>query len=188
MKRIKTIFFWTFNILLIVGLLAISVVAYIKGDTYHTFLDLLYFLIILSNFCFRVWNRKLKQEKESYYEGGKVLVEQNAELTRKIQEMQNPFTPMEPVHLASIENVNIQHIKHAIRYEKDFLRGYDEMETNRRKYSLEIDAKNGLIDELLKTNAIDINYPDNSGEIGFVVAEIIVGIKESQDTHKIINS
>ena len=95
---------------------------------------------------------------------------------------------MEPVHLANNEYVNIQHIKHAIRYEKDFLRGYDEMETNRRKYSLEIDAKHGLIDELLKTNVIDINYPDNSGENGFVVAEIIVGIKESQDTHKIINS
>ena len=62
------------------------------------------------------------------------------------------------------------------------------METNRRKYSLEIDAKHGLIDERLKTNVIDINYPDNSGENGFVVAEIIVGIKESQDTHKIINS
>ena len=81
MKRVKTICFWTFNILLIVGLLAISVAAYIKGDTYHTILDLLYFLIILSNFAFRVWNRRLKQENKSLYEGGKVLVEQNAKLT-----------------------------------------------------------------------------------------------------------
>ena len=36
MKRVKTICFWTFNILLIVGLLAISVAAYIKGDSTYS--------------------------------------------------------------------------------------------------------------------------------------------------------
>ena len=91
MKRVKTICFWTFNILFIIGLLAISVAAYIKGDTYHTLLNLLYFLIILSNFAFRVLNKRMKKENESLYEGGKVLVEQNAKLTSKLTEMQDPF-------------------------------------------------------------------------------------------------
>ena len=187
MKRVKTICFWTFNILLIVGLLAISVAAYIKGDTYHTILDLLYFLIILSNFAFRVWNRRLKQENESLYEGGKVLVEQNAKLTRKLTEMQDPFR-YNPMIQINGQHVRMETLRSTMKREKSFLTGFDEMERNRRLHHMETLAKQELMESIRDTELVEIHHDFEDVHQDTVTAEIIVGVKSDKPIEKIINS
>lgn len=187
MKRVKTICFWTFNILLIVGLLAISVAAYIKGDTYHTILDLLYFLIILSNFTFRVWNRRLKQENESLYEGGKVLVEQNAKLTRKLTEMQDPFRN-NPMIQINGQHVRMETLRSTMKREKSFLTGFDEMERNRRLHYMETVAKQELMESIIDTELVEIHHDFEDVHQDTVTAEIIVGVKSDKPIEKIINS
>ena len=187
MKRVKTICFWTFNILLIVGLLAISVAAYIKGDTYHTILDLLYFLIILSNFAFRVWNRRLKQENESLYEGGKVLVEQNAKLTRKLTEMQDPFR-YNPMIQINGQHVRMEILRSTMKREKSFLTGFDEMERNRRLHYMETLAKQELMESIRDTELVEIHHDFEDVHQDTVTAEIIVGVKSDKPIEEIINS
>ena len=187
MKRVKTICFWTFNILLIVELLAISVAAYIKGDTYHTILDLLYFLIILSNFAFRVWNRRLKQENESLYEGGKVLVEQNAKLTRKLTEMQDPFR-YNPMIQINGQHVRMETLRSTMKREKSFLTGFDEMERNRRLHYMETLAKQELMESIRDTELVEIHHDFEDVHQDTVTAEIIVGVKSDKPIEEIINS
>lgn len=187
MKRVKTICFWTFNILLIVGLLAISVAAYIKGDTYHTILDLLYFLIILSNFAFRVWNRRLKQEIESLYEGGKVLVEQNAKLTRKLTEMQDPFR-YNPMIQINGQHVRMETLRSTMKREKSFLTGFDEMERNRRLHYMETLARQELMESIRDTELVEIHHDFEDVHQDTVTAEIIVGVKSDKPIEEIINS
>ena len=187
MKRVKTICFWTFNILLIVGLLAISVAAYIKGDTYHTILNLLYFLIILSNFAFRVLNRRLNQENESLYEGGKVLVEQNAKLTRKLTEMQDPvrYNPMIQING---QHVRMETLRSTMKREKSFLAGHDEMERNRRLHYMETLAKQELMESIRDTELVEIHHDFEDVHQDTVTAEIIVGVKSDKPIEEIINS
>lgn len=187
MKRVKTICFWTFNILLIVGLLAISVAAYIKGDTYHTILDLLYFLIILSNFAFRVWNRRLKQEIESLYEGGKVLIEQNAKLTRKLTETQDPFR-YNPMIQINGQHVRMETLRSTMKREKSFLAGFDEMERNRRLHYMETLAKQELMESIRDTELVEIHHNFEDVHQDTVTAEIIVGVKSDKPIEEIINS
>ena len=187
MKRVKTICFWTFNILLIIGLLAISVAAYIKGDTYHTILDLLYFLIILSNFAFRVWNRRLKQENESLYEGGKVLVEQNAKLTRKLTEMQDPFRNNAMIQING-QHVRMETLRSTMKREKSFLTGFDEMERNRRLHYMETVAKQELMESIRDTELVEIHHDFEDVHQDTVTAEIIVGVKSDKPIEEIINS
>jgi hypothetical protein len=187
MKRVKTICFWTFNILLIVGLLAISVAAYIKGDTYHTILNLLYFLIILSNFAFRVLNRRLKQENESLYEGGKVLVEQNAKLTRKLTEMQDPFR-YNPMIQINGQHVRMEILRSTTKREKSFLTGFDEMERNRRLHYMETVAKQDLMESIFDTELVEIRQNFDAIHEDTVTAEIIVGVKSDKPIDEIIKS
>lgn len=190
MKRVKTICFWTFNILLIVGLLAISVAAYIKGDTYHTILDLLYFLIILSNFAFRVWNRRLKQENESLYEGGKVLVEQNAKLTRELTEMQDPFR-YNPMIQINGQHVRMEILRSTMKREKSFLTGFDEMERNRRLHYMETLAKQELMESIRDTELVEIHHNFEDVHQDTVTAEIIVGVKSDkpiEENHQFIKT
>lgn len=187
MKRVKTICFWTFNILLIVGLLAISVAAYIKGDTYHTILDLLYFLIILSNFAFRVWNRRLKQEIESLYEGGKVLVEQNAKLTEQLADINDPFRDNRElkIHTAS---VRMESITNFIKYERDFVIECSNDERSRRYKDIEHTAKYNLLMSIIDTEIISTKHITDDEGKRRCFAEIIVGVKSDKPIEEIINS
>ncbi len=187
MKRVKTICFWTFNILLIVGLLAISVAAYIKGDTYHTILDLLYFLIILSNFAFRVWNRRLKQEIESLYEGGKVLVEQNAKLTEQLADINDPFRDNRElkIHTAS---VRMESITNFIKYERDFVIECSNDERSRRYKDIEHTAKYNLLMGIIDTEIISTKHITDDEGKRRCFAEIIVGVKSDKPIEEIINS
>lgn len=187
MKRVKTICFWTFNILLIVGLLAISVAAYIKGDTYHTILDLLYFLIILSNFAFRVWNRRLKQENESLYEGGKVLVEQNAKLTEQLADINDPFRDNRELKIRTA-SVRMETITGFIKYERDFVIECSNDERSRRYKDIEHTAKYNLLMDIIDTEIISTKHITDDEGKRRCVAEIIVGVKSDKPIEEIINS
>ena len=74
----KRFCFWLFNGLLLGGLAFFSFYFFIKGDTFHGWLDLLYMLVITSNILFRKQNEVMKEQMEVMREGSKVLVEQNA--------------------------------------------------------------------------------------------------------------
>ena len=72
----------------------------------------------------------------------------------------------------------------------NFLAGFDELERNRRLYSLEVEARHGLMGDIIDTELITIRHED--GDIGegikYCVAEIHVGVKGGQDINEIINS
>ena len=187
MKRVKTICFWTFNILLIIGLLAISVAAYIKGDTYHTILNLLYFLIILSNFAFRVLNRRLKKENVSLYEGGKVLVEQNAKLTEQLADINDPFRDNRELKIRTA-SVRMETITGFIKYERDFVIECSNDERSRRYKDIEHTAKYNLLMDIIDTEIISTKHITDDEGKRRCVAEIIVGVKSDKPIEEIINS
>ena len=91
MKKLSNILSWAINILLFGGLAFFTVAFFLRGDLSHAIIDLLYLLIIVSNVVFRHLYNKMKRENESLLEGGKVLVEQNAKLTERLNKMQDPF-------------------------------------------------------------------------------------------------
>lgn len=174
-KKIINILDWTINSLLIGGLLAFSISYFMTGDTKHGVVNLLFMSIIVTNLIYYHNYKKMKAKYNTAMEASTELIKQNATLTAKVKAINNPFkqTP----GLTSITQ-NVQVVRHAVKYETNFLNGYNELETNRRKHNIEHEARYGLMGELIDSELITIRHDD--GNIGegtkFCVAEIQVGI------------
>ena len=186
-QKIGKFFHWLINGILIGGLLAFSIRFFMMGDIFHGVLDLLYLLIIVANLFYRHQYEKMKQEHQTAMDASIELIKQNANLTKKLQAINDPFK-LSP----SIKSIvcNVQVVRHAVKYETNFLAGFDELERNRRLYSLETEARHGLMGDIIDTDLITIRHED--GDIGegikYCVAEIHVGVKGGQDINEIINS
>lgn len=186
-KKLSNIFHWLINGLLIGGLLAFIIRFFMMGDTFHGVLDLLYMLIIVANLFYRQQYEKMKREHQTATEASIELIKQNANLTKKLQAINDPFKPS-----PSINSIvcNVQVVRHAVRYETNFLSGYDELERNRRLYSLEVEARHGLMGDIIDTDLITIRHEDGDivESVKFCVAEIYVGVKGGKDINEVINS
>lgn len=193
MKTLKTICFWAFNGLLMCGLILFSFYFFMKGDTFHGVLDLLYMLVITSNILFRKQNEVMKEQMEVMREGSKVLVEQNAKLTEKnndllqhMRQINDPFSYDKVLMVA--HNVRMERIEHTYRYKASFLKGYNEMETNRRKYHLELEARQKLLETLEKTELIELRYDNLDDDTGTITAGIYVGVVGEKSIEEILDA
>ena len=164
----KRFCFWLFNGLLLGGLAFFSFYFFIKGDTFHGWLDLLYMLVITSNILFRKQNEVMKEQMEVMREGSKVLVEQNAKLTEKNNDL-------------------LKHMRQ-INDKASFLKGYNEMETNRRKYHLELEARQKLLETLEKTELIELRYDNLDDDTGTITAGIYVGVVGEKSIEEILDA
>ena len=187
MKKLSNILSWAINILLFGGLAFFTVAFFLRGDLFHAIIDLLYLLIIVSNVVFRHLYNKMKRENESLLEGGKVLVEQNAKLTERLNKMQDPFRNNAEIQING-QHVRMETIRSTMRRDKSFLMGFDEMERNRRLHYMETVAKQDLMESIFDTELVEIRQNFDAIHEDTVTAEIIVGVKSDKPIDEIIKS
>ena len=187
MKKLGNILFYTLNTFFIGGLLAFAIIFWMMGDKFHAIIDLLYLLIIVSNVIFRHLYNKMKRENESLLEGGKVLVEQNAKLTERLNKMQDPFRNDAEIQVNG-QHVRMETIRSTMRRDKSFLMGFDEMERNRRLHYMETVAKQDLMESIFDTELVEIRQNFDAIHEDTVTAEIIVGVKSDKPIDEIIKS
>ena len=187
MKKLSNILSWAINILLFGGLAFFTVAFFLRGDLFHAIIDLLYLLIIVSNVVFRHLYNKMKRENESLLEGGKVLVEQNAKLTERLNKMQDPFRNDAEIQING-QHVRMETIRSTMRKDKSFLMGFDEMERNRRLHYMETVAKQDLMESIFDTELVEIRQNFDAIHEDTVTAEIIVGVKSDKPIDEIIKS
>ena len=185
MKKLSNILSWAINILLFGGLAFFTVAFFLRGNFFHAIIDLLYLLIIVSNVVFRHLYNKMKRENESLLEGGKVLVEQNAKLTERLNKMQDPFRNDVEIQING-QHVRMETIRSTMKREKSFLTGFDEMERNRRLHYMETVAKQDLMESIFDTELVEIRQNFDAIHEDTVTAEIIVGVKSDKPIDEII--
>ena len=186
-KKIGNILHWSINGLLIGGLLAFSIMFFKQGDTFHGVLDLLYMLIIVANLFYHQQYEKMKRDHQTAMEASIELIKQNAKLTRKLTEMQDPFRN-NPMIQINGQHVRMEILRSTMKREKSFLTGFDEMERNRRLHYMETVAKQELMESIRDTELVEIHHDFEDVHQDTVTAEIIVGVKGDKPIDEIINS
>jgi hypothetical protein len=187
MKKLGNILFYTLNTFFIGGLLAFAIIFWMMGDRFHAIIDALYLLIIVEMFYLRRKCKLLQKDNESLLEGGKVLVEQNAKLTERLNKMQDPFRYNAEIQING-QHVRMETIRSTMRRDKSFLMGFDEMERNRRLHYMETVAKQDLMESIFDTELVEIHQNFDAIHEDTVTAEIIVGVKSDKPIDEIIKS
>lgn len=187
MKKLGNILFYTLNTFFIGGLLAFAIIFWMMGDRFHAIIDALYLLIIVEMFYLRRKCKLLQKDKDSLLEGGKVLVEQNAKLTERLNKMQDSFRNNAEIQING-QHVRMETIRSTMRRDKSFLMGFDEMERNRRLHYMETVAKQDLMESIFDTELVEIRQNFDAIHEDTVTAEIIVGVKSDKPIDEIIKS
>lgn len=187
MKKLGNILFYTLNTFFIGGLLAFAIIFWMMGDRFHAIIDALYLLIIVEMFYLRRKCKLLQKDNDSLQEGGKVLVEQNAKLTERLNKMQDPFRYNAEIQING-QHVRMETIRSTMRRDKSFLMGFDEMERNRRLHYMETVAKQDLMESIFDTELVEIRQNFDAIHEDTVTAEIIVGVKSDKPIDEIIKS
>ena len=187
MKKLGNILFYTLNTFFIGGLLAFAIIFWMMGDRFHAIIDALYLLIIVEMFYLRRKCKLLQNDNDSLQEGSKVLVEQNAKLTERLNKMQDPFRYNAEIQING-QHVRMETIRSTMRRDKSFLMGFDEMERNRRLHYMETVAKQDLMESIFDTELIEIRQNFDAIHEDTVTAEIIVGVKSDKPIDEIIKS
>ncbi len=187
MKKLGNILFYTLNTFFIGGLLAFAIIFWMMGDRFHAIIDALYLLIIVEMFYLRRKCKLLQKDNDSLQEGSKVLVEQNAKLTERLNKMQDPFRYNAEIQING-QHVRMETIRSTMRRDKSFLMGFDEMERNRRLHYMETVAKQDLMESIFDTELVEIRQNFDAIHEDTVTAEIIVGVKSDKPIDEIIKS
>ena len=187
MKKLGNILFYTLNTFFIGGLLAFAIIFWMMGDRFHAIIDALYLLIIVEMFYLRRKCKLLQKDNDSLQEGSKVLVEQNAKLTERLNKMQDPFRYNAEIQING-QHVRMETIRSTMRKDKSFLMGFDEMERNRRLHYMETVAKQDLMESIFDTELVEIRQNFDAIHEDTVTAEIIVGVKSDKPIDEIIKS
>ena len=187
MKKLGNILFYALNTFFIGGLLAFAIIFWMMGDRFHAIIDALYLLIIVEMFYLRRKCKLLQKDNESLQEGGKVLVEQNAKLTERLNKMQDPFRYNAEIQING-QHVRMETIRSTMRRDKSFLMGFDETERNRRLHYMETVAKQDLMESIFDTELVEIRQNFDAIHEDTVTAEIIVGVKSDKPIDEIIKS
>ena len=187
MKKLGNILFYTLNTFFIGGLLAFAIIFWMMGDRFHAIIDALYLLIIVEMLYLRRKCKLLQKDNDSLQEGSKVLVEQNAKLTERLNKMQDPFRYNAEIQING-QHVRMETIRSTMRRDKSFLMGFDEMERNRRLHYMETVAKQDLMESIFDTELVEIRQNFDAIHEDTVTAEIIVGVKSDKPIDEIIKS
>ena len=188
MKQIiSNILHWVINGLLIGGLIAFSVLFFMRGDTFHATLDLLYLVIILSNFIYRHEHKKMKKDRDTALAASKELILQNKNLTEKLRDINDPFMKNREIYVANTP-VNMCVINSKLKYNRKEVIECSNDEREKRYHEIEHQARAKLLKDIIDTELITIGHTTNDEGERVCTAEIIVGVKGNKNVDEIINS
>lgn len=186
-KKISDILSWVINGLLTGGLITFGVIFFMRGDTFHAVLDLLYLFIILSNFIYRHEHKKMKKERDTAFDASKELILQNEKLTEKLRDINDPFMNNREIYVAKTL-VKMCVINSQIKYNKKEVIECSNDEREKRYKEIERQARAKLLKDIIETELITIGHTTNFEGERVCTAEIIVGVKGNKNINEIINS
>jgi hypothetical protein len=181
----KRFCFLLFNGLLLCGLAFFSFYFFIKGDTFHGWLDLLYMVIVASNILLRRQHHVMEEQVRELRKENAELTKKNAELMEHLRQINDPFSYNKAIMIA--HNVRMERIVTDYKYKNSFLQGYDEMETNRRKGVLEQKARGKLLEAIIDTELIQTRFEDLDNEESICFVSLFVGVVGDKPIEEILN-
>lgn len=181
----KRFCFWLFNGLLLGGLAFFSFYFFMKGDTFHGWLDLLYMVIVASNILLRRQHHVMEEQVRELRKENAELTKKNAELMEHLRQINDPFSYNKIIMIA--HNVRMERIVTNYKYKNSFLQGYDEMETNRRKDVLEQEARSKLLEAIIDTELIQTRFEELDNEESICSVSLFVGVVGDKPIEEILN-
>lgn len=181
----KRFCFWLFNGLLLSGLAFFSFYFFIKGDTFHGWLDLLYMVIVASNILLRRQHHVMEEQVRELRKENAELTKKNAELMEHLRQINDPFSYNKTIMIA--HNVRMERIVTDYKYKNSFLQGYDEKETNRRKDVLEQKARGKLLEAIIDTELIQTRFEELDNEESICSVSLFVGVVGDKPIEEILN-
>ena len=181
----KRFCFWLFNGLLLGGLAFFSFYFFIKGDTFHGWLDLLYMVIVASSILLRRQHHVMEEQVRELRKENAELTKKNAELMEHLRQINDPFSYNKTIMIA--HNVRMERIVTNYKYKNSFLQGYDEMETNRRKGVLEQEARGKLLEAIIDTELIQTRFEELDNEESICSVSLFVGVVGDKPIEEILN-
>ena len=181
----KRFCFWLFNGLLLGGLAFFSFYFFMKGDTFHGWLDLLYMVIVASNILLRRQHHVMEEQVRELRKENAELTKKNAELMEHLRQVNDPFSYNKTIMIA--HNVRMERIVTDYKYKNSFLQGYDEMETNRRKDVLEQKARGKLLEAIIDTELIQTRFEELDNEESICSVSLFVGVVGDKPIEEILN-
>lgn len=181
----KRFCFWLFNGLLLGGLAFFSFYFFMKGDTFHGWLDLLYMVIVASNILLRRQHHVMEEQVRELRKENAELTKKNAELMEHLRQINDPFSYNKIIMIA--HNVRMERIVTNYKYKNSFLQGYDEMETNRRKGVLEQEARSKLLEAIIDTELIQTRFEELDNEESICSVSLFVGVVGDKPIEEILN-
>lgn len=174
-----------FNGLLLGGLAFFSFYFFMKGDTFHGWLDLLYMVIVASNILLRRQHHVMEEQVRELRKENAELTKKNAELMEHLRQINDPFSYNKTIMIA--HNVRMERIVTDYKYKNSFLQGYDEMETNRRKDVLEQKARGKLLEAIIDTELIQTRFEELDNEESICSVSLFVGVVGDKPIEEILN-
>ena len=181
-----------FNGLLLGGLAFFSFYFFMKGNTFHGWLDLLYMVIVASSILLRRQHHVMEEQVRELRKENAELTKKNAELTKKnaelmehLRQINDPFSYNKTIMIA--HNVRMERIVTNYKYKNSFLQGYDEMETNRRKGVLEQEARGKLLEAIIDTELIQTRFEELDNEESICSVSLFVGVVGDKPIEEILN-
>ena len=181
----KRFCFWLFNGLLLGGLAFFSFYFFMKGDTFHGWLDLLYMVIVASSILLRRQHHVMEEQVRELRKENAELTKKNAELMEHLRQINDPFSYNKIIMIA--HNVRMERIVTNYKYKNSFLQGYDEMETNRRKGVLEQEARSKLLEAIIDTELIQTRFEELDNEESICSVSLFVGVVGDKPIEEILN-
>ena len=181
----KRFCFWLFNGLLLGGLAFFSFYFFMKGDTFHGWLDLLYMVVVASNILLRRQHHVMEEQVRELRKENAELTKKNAELMEHLRQINDPFSYNKTIMIA--HNVRMERIVTDYKYKNSFLQGYDEMETNRRKDVLEQKARGKLLEAIIDTELIQTRFEELDNEESICSVSLFVGVVGDKPIEEILN-
>lgn len=181
----KRFCFWLFNGLLLGGLAFFSFYFFMKGNTFHGWLDLLYMVIVASSILLRRQHHVMEEQVRELRKENAELTKKNAELMEHLRQINDPFSYNKTIMIA--HNVRMERIVTNYKYKNSFLQGYDEMETNRRKGVLEQEARGKLLEAIIDTELIQTRFEELDNEESICSVSLFVGVVGDKPIEEILN-
>ena len=181
----KRFCFWLFNGLLLGGLAFFSFYFFMKGNTFHGWLDLLYMVIVASNILLRRQHHIMEEQVRELRKENAELTKKNAELMEHLRQINDPFSYNKIIMIA--HNVRMEHIVTDYKYKNSFLQGYDDMEKNRRKGYLEQEARRKLVESIIDTELIQTSFEVLDNEESICSVSLFVGVVGDKPIEEILN-
>lgn len=181
----KRFCFWLFNGLLLGGLAFFSFYFFMKGNTFHGWLDLLYMVIVASSILLRRQHHVMEEQVRELRKENAELTKKNAELMEHLRQINDPFSYNKTIMIA--HNVRMERIVTNYKYKNSFLQGYDEMETNRRKGVLEQKARGKLLEAIIDTELIQTRFEELDNEESICSVSLFVGVVGDKPIEEILN-